>query len=322
MKTYLITGATGYIATHLIDYLVHRVEHDGDFRIFGMSRHGNPLAKSWRSLEGDLLDPGLPRLLEELQPDIIFHLASAHPCDSLELQMKINVVGTRYLLQSLSETHQNPAVVIAGSHCEYGSSDSPSDETATLHPNTEHGIVKAAQTQVAQLYYEQYALPIKIGRIFHAYGESQNNLMITPLVSQIARCERKFIHDPKIRVRHLFAKRDYIHIQDVVSGLYALSTQGRCGEIYNIASNHAASTQEVFDLLVKHSKLRNATMQDLDSEQAIEGVVPTRDFSQGLTHKIHNHTGWKPMVTLEDGLQRELNFWRHQVSFLLADVEV
>jgi GDP-4-dehydro-6-deoxy-D-mannose reductase len=256
--------------------------------------------------------PGLPRLLEELQPDVIFHLAGVSPPESLEAQLRTHVLGTRYLLQSLVDTQQSPVVVIPGSSCEYGPYDEPVDELAALKPETEHGVVKASQTQIARVFARDYNLPVVIGRLFHVYGANQGNLHIAPLASQIARCEKKYVKSPRIRVRNLVARHDFVYIGDVVEALYALSEHGRPGEIYNIANNQAVSVQEVLSILLRNSRLKNVEI-DLFGD-------PIPEFSQGRINKIDIHTGWKPKTSLEQGLASELAYWRDQASLLTVDV--
>lgn len=312
MKTYLVTGSTGYIGQHLISFLLERMKKEPDIRVFGISLHGNPKATGWRSLEGDIMLPGLPRLLEEIQPDVIFHLAGACATDSMDVHLRTNVMGTRHLLQSLMEAQQSPVVVIPGSASEYGLQDEPVEETFALKPQTEAGVVKAAQTQIAQVFHKQYNLPVVIGRIFNVYGANPGNLQLAPLASQIARCERKFTKNPKIRVGNLVARYDFIHIHDVIEGLFALSEKGRAGEIYNIATNTGSSVHEVLTLLLKVAKLKNVEI-DLCGES-----IP--EFSQGRINKIDIHTGWKPKISLADGITSDMDFWREQAAVLTADI--
>lgn len=312
MKTILVTGSTGYIGKQLIEFLVQQNQVDPSVKIFGLSRQGDSGAKGWHSFQGDLMLPALPELLQELQPDVIFHLAAAPPTASLEEQLRVDVLGTRHLMQSLVQTQIQPHVVVLGSSAEYGPQLDPVDEVASLKPDTEYGIAKIAQTQMALHYFQQYQIPVTVGRAFVVYGKNvQNTKLIASLASQIARYEKAFMDTPRIHVRNLQAERDFIHVHDLVTALVTLSEKGRPGNIYNIASNQAVSVQEVLDILLQYSRLRNV--------QIISEGGRAADFSQGRTNKIDIHTGWRPGVALEDGLREELEFWREHTSFLMPD---
>jgi nucleoside-diphosphate-sugar epimerase len=315
MKTYFITGATGYLGRHVIAALVRKQkQHPNEqIRIFGLSREGDLLAKHWRSIEGDLMLPGLPRLLEEIQPDVIFHFAAAHPTEPMDKQLYINVMGTRHLLQALVETQQMPTVVIPGSAAEYGLQSEPVEELTVPKPDTEWGVVKLAQTQTALQHFREFHLPVVVGRIFQVYGQSASNVWVAPIASQIARAEKKYVNEPRIRVKNLLAKRDLIHVTDVANALVAISEKGRMGEIYNIAHNEAVSEQDVLELLLRRSKLRNVEIEPVGE--------PLADLSQGRINKIDIHTGWLPSISLEQGLASELEYWREQASLLTVDPE-
>ena len=180
----LVTGAQGYIARHLLGWL----RQSGHTHLFGLDR--NPARSTdaaIRLFQGDLLHPGLPDLLNEIQPDVVFHTAAAGRNASLAEQLKVNVTGTEYLLQSLLDIQVNARVVILGSAAEYGLSDTPLSETSLLRPEGEYGIAKAAQTQVAQLFARRHQMSVVVGRIFNVYGHTPATLAVAALASQVAR---------------------------------------------------------------------------------------------------------------------------------------
>lgn len=312
MRTILVTGSTGYVGRHLIRRLQRRFGAEGNFRIFGLSRHGDPDAQGWTSYAGDLLLPDLPRLLEELQPDVIFHTASTPPHEPLEEQMRTHVMGTRHLLQALVDTQVDARVVIPGSCAEYGHQPEPVTETTPLQPDTEHAISKIAQTHLALHYVNHYQLDVVIGRVFHVYGLNPNSKkLIASLAAQLVRFEKAYPAFPKLHVRNLWAERDFIHIEDAADALITLAEKGRAGNIYNISANQAIPVQELVDILLRYARVRHV--------EVVASGDKKHDFCQGRSQKITAHTGWKPHVSLEDGLKKELDFWRKELVYLLPD---
>ncbi len=314
MPNVLVTGCNGYIGRHLIEKLVK----DGQDDVFGLDVN-TVRANGWRPFQGDLLHPDLPKLLSEVQPDIIYHAAAAPKTAPLADQLRINVIGTEHLLRALLETHLDAKVVVLGSAAEYGLQPRPVDEEAPVMPEGEYGIAKAAQTQIAQVYARRFNMPVVVGRVFNVYGETPGTLAVAAMASQIARKEQEEargnnIVSSKIKVYNLLGRRDFIHINDVVRALLALAVHGRPGEIYNIASGEAVSLRQVLDTLIELSYL--------DAAKAAACIVThgdqTDDLSEARIARIINETGWKPGIPLENGLKRELAYWREQATVLTA----
>lgn len=306
--TYLVTGSAGYLGRHLVQGLLNLPVK----RVFGICLPGDPdqlkEKRSFHSLELDILDPKLPALLEEIQPDVIIHAVGVAKNAPLKDQLTVHVEGTRHLLQSVVDAQLTSRIVLVGSSAEYGIYPKAVDESTIARPVTPYGVSKYSQTLVAQLFAQKYHLPVVIGRLFNPYGESPKHFGVASIASQIANAEAEIGQNeaftPKIKLHKLQSFRDYIHIRDVVSGLIALSERGYPGELYNLASGNATPLRLVLEGLLNHSKLnrKQIEVQSLPQQEA--------DFSQGIIQKIISHTGWRPQVTMEQGLREELEYWR------------
>ncbi|MGE0200281.1 MAG: NAD-dependent epimerase/dehydratase family protein [Candidatus Melainabacteria bacterium] len=305
-KTILVLGATGYIGRRLIQRLrVNNPEH----QIFGLSMPGEPNAEAegWRSLEGDVMQPHLARLLEELQPDEIYHAIGIDRYAPLKNQLLLYAEGTRHLLQSLVDVQSPARVVIVGSAAEYGPHDGPVDESAACRPNTEYGVSKLAQTQVAILFARQYKLPVMIGRVFNVYGQTPQNFVVASLAAQVARLELGKLSYPKLKLKNTESVRDLIHIDDAADALIAIADRGCPGEIYNIGSGRGIAISALLQRMLDQSPVSNVEVQ-LQGEQ-----IP--DFSEADVTKMIRQTGWQPQIDLETGLAGELTYWRDEVAF-------
>jgi nucleoside-diphosphate-sugar epimerase len=202
-------------------------------------------------------------------------------------------------------------VIIPGTFAEYGQQGVPVDEAFASKPETEWAMIKSAQTNLGRVFYKQYGLPVIMARIFEMYGETATNAWVAGAASQVAQAEKRLETYPVLKPRSIQARRDLIHVDDVISALLALGEKGRPGEVYNIATNQPTDMQEVVRVLLKNARLRHFE------------VKPMEDLGEDLLHgrisKMDVHTGWKPKVDLETGVLRELRYWREQTLFLTAD---
>lgn len=303
----LVTGSNGYIGGGL----TRRLMQCPDTEVFGFNRTHDAKLQPGHCLADDLLDVDLRNWLSQIQPDVIYHCIGASPKSSFENQLRINAEGTRRLLQALVDAGLRPTVIIVGSAAEYGLRNEPVDENTPCQPEGEYGIAKLAQTQIAQSYARRYELPVIIGRVFNVFGQTGQHLAVASLASQIAQVELLSPACPELRVFNLKSRRDFVHIDDLVSALMALSALApknkQSGQIYNIASGQSTALYTVLERLLDQSKLSETQRQQLQLE---EQAPQQADCSWANIAKISQQTGWQPQVSLDAGLIRELDYWR------------
>lgn len=307
----LVTGSTGYIGGHLVRHLLTVPDAD----IFGFNRNADKRLPAERFMEGDILTANLQPWLAEIRPQVIFHVTGTSPKALFEQQLLLNAEGTRRLLQAVVDSGQKPKVVIVGSAAEYGLRHEPVDENAVCLPEGEYGISKLAQTQIAQAFARRYNLPVIIGRVFNAYGHGQRHLVIAALASQIAQAEARFPEPSEVHVQNLRSKRDFIHVDDIVEALLHLSNleehNQTSGQVYNIASGRSTAISTILDELLDLTQLSRDELKRV--ELKLHGRQQ-EDTSWADIGKIVQHTGWVPKISLEEGLKRELNYWRSQAA--------
>lgn len=307
----LVIGATGYLGSRLVDVL----KTDSDNTVFGLSRRGVSSARGWRLLEGDMLDARLAGLLEELQPDEIYHVAGVDKNAPLKTQLLFYAEGTRHLFQAMRDSQISARVVVTGSAAVYGPypderDPAPMAEDFPKNPTSEYGVAKLVQDHVVRLYARHYDLPVMIARLFNLYGESPRRLVMASLASQIARHENQGLAFPRIRVRNLKGVRDMIHVEDAARGLVALAREGRPGEAYNLSTGEAVTVETLVNRLLAMSRLK-------EWDVVPEGPQYS-DYSHADIMKITRETGWRSHISMEEGLRRELDHWREQVALSLV----
>jgi nucleoside-diphosphate-sugar epimerase len=297
-KRILVTGSTGYVGQHLTQRLLSSSQNE----VYTFNRAYDIRVPAENSLEGNLLSANLLGWLAEVRPDVVYHCIGTEPRVPFEHQMLIHAEGTRRLLQAFIDNGQSPRVIITGSAAEYGLRDEAIDENIECRPDGEFGISKLAQTLVAQSFAKRYDLPVVIGRIFNVYGQSPRHMTVASIASQIAHAELVY--------------RDFIHIDDVVDALIALSglsTQNELsGQVYNIGSGVGTSVSVILDTLLENCRLDSRALKKVSMR--LHDVQHEDNICADIT-KIQQHTDWQPQITLERGLRRELNFWRiHSAS--------
>jgi len=308
-KRILITGSTGYLGQHL----TQRLLPSSQVELYTLNRAYDVRIPAERSLEGNLLTTNLLGWLNDVKPDVVFHCIGTEARAPFEHQLQIHAEGTRRLLQALIDNGQSPKVIITGSAAEYGLRDEAIDENNFCRPDGEFGISKLAQTLVAQSFARRYDLPVVIGRIFNVYGQTPRHLTVASMASQIAHAEMVSPDYSELHVYNLRSRRDFIHIDDVVDALIALSNlptrHEMSGQVYNIGSGASTSISAILDILLDASHLDRDALKKVSMR--LHGVQQEDNSFADIT-KIRQHTDWEPHVSLERGLRRELNFWRIQ----------
>ncbi|WP_373533164.1 NAD-dependent epimerase/dehydratase family protein [Vampirovibrio sp.] len=314
----LVTGSTGYIGRHLTRQLLGLPETE----VYGFNRTYDEKLPAAHCLEGNLLDANLLHWLGQIQPHIIYHCIGTSPKSPFENQLRVNAEGTRRLLQAVIDNGLRPRVIVVGSAAEYGLRGEAVDENTICQPEGEYGISKLAQSQIAQSFARRYDLPVVIARVFNVYGNTERHLAIASLAAQIVQAEVLQPLPSEIQVYNLRSWRDFIHVDDVAGALMALSaihTQNELsGQVYNIGSGISTPISAALDLLLAHSALSKDALKTVALK--LHGLQQ-KDVSWADITKIRQHTGWKPQVTLEQGLRRELQYWRANIGDTLPLVQ-
>ena len=316
----LITGFSGFVGSHLADYLRSNIKKA---EIHGLIRPGvspDRFPESFRPFLhfGDLLDPeSLARVIGESAPELIFHLAgfssSLSSAEQPEQAIKVNLLGTLNLLEAVRKSRLNPVIIIASSAEIYGlvySNELPIKETAAFRPLSPLAVSKAAQDLLGFQYFKLHDLKIIRVRLFDLLGPRQPDFyFISRVARRIAEVEKKK-SPPVIKISKAESKRDYTDVRDAVRALWWLAEKGEAGEAYNLGSGQARSKSELIDLMVSLTRARLVIETDEDSSpRFLEPPILLADIS-----KIAKATGWKPQIILKQSLLDLLNYWRETIS--------
>jgi GDP-4-dehydro-6-deoxy-D-mannose reductase len=315
----LITGVTGFVGS----YLVQRcLTHYPQAELYGlcnrkMPQTALPVMKQVRPLQADITQPQEVRqAVAQSRPDLIFHLAAqssvvaswANPMQTLQ----INAIGTLHLLEALRSEQLTPRVLLVGSGEQYGlvpPQENPIHENCPLRPVNPYAISKATQDLYGYQYFVAYGLPILRTRSFNHFGPRQaDTFVVASFARRIALIETGKA-EPVLQVGNLQAQRDFLPVEDVVAAYLAIAERGQPGEVYNVGSGKTRSIREILDHLLALTDTSIDVSEDAARLRPLDMPILTADIS-----RLHNHTGWKPLMCFELALKETLDYWRYVVT--------
>jgi len=304
-----VTGISGFVGAHLSEFLLSK-----NLEVSGIGTSENPgISKEARYQSVDILDSEkLKKIISETRPELIFHLAGISSVkksyDQPELCKKINVAGTKNLLDAVIEAKINPKILVVGSAEVYGAPGSvPVKETADLNPRNPYAESKKEQEDLCRKYMEK--LKIIISRSFQHTGPGQKPLFATSdFAKQIAEIE-KGLKEPVIKVGNLEARRSFTDVRDMVKAYYLSLQKCTPSETYNICSGKVYSIREALDMLLSMSKVKIEVK--IDPKKIRPNDIPVQ---VGNSTKFQSQTGWQPEIPFEKTLKDLLDFWREKVK--------
>ena len=321
----LITGITGFVGSHMADYLLKNVP---DVEIFGMRR--------WRSrfenvshlyqldnvtiLEGDLSDrSSISKILYEVRPDVVYHFAAqSFPESSFKTPtytLNTNVIGTTNLLEELRLLREydqlNPVIISVSSSEVYGNpkpDEVPIKESNPIRAANPYSISKVGHDLMSQYYYDAFRLKIIITRMFSHEGSRRGKIFaLSSFAYQVVQNE-KGLGDYTIKHGNLDSVRTYNHIDDAVHAYWLAVDKCDYGEVYNIGGDYTCTVGDALDMLISRSTVKDKLKKVLDPDR----VRPT-DITLQIpdSTKFREKTGWKPTKGLEEICDDLLDYWRN-----------
>jgi GDP-4-dehydro-6-deoxy-D-mannose reductase len=316
----LITGITGFAGSHLAEYLL---AHQPDVEVFGTRRWRSPLdniegiVDRVTLVECDLRDgASVLAMLERVRPDYVFHLAAqsfvptswSAPTETLDT----NLAGQTHLFEATRRLGLDPVFQIACSSEEYGlvyPHETPIKEDNPLRPLSPYAVSKVAQDYLGYQYFMSYGLKVVRTRGFNHTGPRRGEVFVAAnFAKQLARIKAG-LNEPVIRVGNLTAVRDFTDVRDMVRAYWLAVTRGKPGEVYNIATGHGITIQELLDRLIRFSGVEVRVEQDPARMRPSDVEILIGDSS-----KFRADTGWEPQIPLDQTLRDIVSYWESRIA--------
>jgi GDP-4-dehydro-6-deoxy-D-mannose reductase len=309
MKKIMITGFSGFVGRHFVDYLNRRnieaeiIGIDVNKPRFPYSRNGNGKSE-YRHL--NLLNNGIGKVLKEFRPDYVLHLASfssvayswIHPIDSFQNNTNIFL----NLLQAVHELELPCRILSIGSCEEYGvvtEEDLPIKEDHRLNPISPYAVARVSQEMLSKVYSDSYGLDVVMTRSFNHIGPHQDpTFAISSFAGQLLKFKHDGLLEGNVHAGNVDNRRDFTDVRDVVDAYYRLLESGKKGEVYNVCSGQGVSLRSVIETMASLLNIRINIVQDpqLIRKSDIRDVI-------GCNEKIRKEIGWQVKYPLKNSLQ-------------------
>jgi GDP-4-dehydro-6-deoxy-D-mannose reductase len=315
----LITGISGFVGSHLADYLLAHTDWQVAGTVYGPAHNIDPIQHRLQLYPAELSRlPVVQFILDRARPDVIFHLAAVavtgHSWRDPAATLQVNVGMQANILQAVVNLELGARVIVIGSSEEYGAALSTAsaggaiDEETPFQPINPYAVSKVAQDLLGLQYHLSHGLDTIRVRPFNHIGPRQGLGFVVPdFSSQIAQIEAGQ-RPAVLHVGNLEAQRDFTDVRDVVRAYHLLALKGVSGQAYNVGSGRAHSIQEILDYLISQAQV--PIQIEPDPERLRPSDIPrvVCDYT-----KLNACTGWVPSIGLEQSLSDVLKDWRARV---------
>lgn len=319
----LVTGADGFIGSHLVEELVR---HGYNVRAFAFYNSFN----TWGWLDtlpteimnhvevftGDIRDPNGVRTAME-GCNAVFHLAAliAIPFSyhSPDAYVDTNVKGTLNVLQAARWLNAERVLVTSTSEV-YGTAQYvPIDEFHPFQGQSPYSATKIGADRIAESFYRSFDLPVTIVRPFNTYGPRQSARAVIPtIITQLLAGKEE------IRLGSLSPTRDFNYVKDTVAGFIKLyETDKAIGEEVNIATQKEISIGDLARELIRQI---NPEAKIVCEDERLRPEKSEVNRLLGSNEKIKRLTGWEPRYSLEQGLAETIEFLRCNLDQYKVDI--
>lgn len=323
MKKILVTGADGFIGSHLTEELVKKGYEVKAFVYYNSFNTWGWLdslpAETMQHIEifqGDIRDPnGVKEAMKGCCA--VFHLAAliAIPFSyhSPDTYVDTNIKGTLNILQAARELEIERALVTSTSEV-YGTAQYvPIDEKHPYQGQSPYSATKIGADRLAESFYRSFDLPVTIVRPFNTYGPRQSARAVIPtIITQLLSGKEE------IRLGSLTPTRDFNYVKDTANGFIAMyESEKTIGQEINIATQHEISIGQLAEELIRQV---NPAAKIVCDEQRLRPEKSEVNRLLGCNEKIMKLTNWKPQYTFEQGLAETIAFLRDNMDKYKVDI--
>lgn len=318
MKKYLITGFSGFVSAHFLNYLESL---NVPVNVLGVDVNEPQIFSNYKFVDCsfkklNLLDKkAVGEMLLKFEPDFILHLASyssvayswKHPVDAFVNNSNIflNLVDQVRLLELKCR------ILSVGSSEEYGKirdDEIPITEQTRINPQSPYAVARVSQEMLSEIYANHYKVDIVLTRSFNHIGPGQKDIfVISSFAKKLTEIKKNIIITNEINVGNISITRDFVDVRDVVKAYYLLLQKGKVGQVYNICSGIGYTLQHILESMMGILKITPAIIVDKNLIRPDENKIII-----GSNKKIFLETNWQPHISLNESLKDIIDYWMNK----------
>lgn len=319
----LVTGADGFIGSHLVEELVRKgyqvkaFVYYNSFNTWGwLDTLSKDIMENVEIFQGDIRDPnGVEEAMKDVEA--VFHLAAliAIPFSyhSPDTYVDTNIKGTLNVLQAARKLGTKRVLVTSTSEV-YGTAQYvPIDEKHPFQGQSPYSATKIGADRLAESFYRSFQLPVTIVRPFNTYGPRQSARAVIPtIITQLLAGKEE------IKLGALTPTRDFNYVKDTANGFISIYESDKTiGEEINIATQKEISIGELAEELIRQI---NPKAKIICDEQRLRPEKSEVNRLLGCNEKIMRLTDWKPKYSFEEGLAETIEFLRNNLDKYKVDL--
>jgi GDP-4-dehydro-6-deoxy-D-mannose reductase len=312
----LITGVTGFVGSHLADYLKDKQ---------GVEVHGirRPRSRDEFTREGVVYHNGdvtdffcMAEIIGAVKPNILFHLAAQSDVklswSTPQATLEGNVLGTMNVLEAVRRLSPETIVQFAGSSEEYGlvkPDECPITEAQPLKPISPYAVSKVAADLLCQQYYRSFGVKVVITRAFNHTGPRRGQNFVTSKIARQLALIKLGKAEPELVLGNLDAVRDFSDVRDIVRAYFLATEILDRGRPFNIGSGKGRQIGAVVSELKEISGVECKIKQDERFMRPSD--VP---YLECDSTKFRYETGWEPVFTFRETMTDLFDYWMERLS--------
>lgn len=319
-KKILITGACGFVGSHLTEMLVKKGYNVIAYDRYNVNNHYGWLnnSKYKKDIEfclGDIRD--FDSVYKALKKSAsVFHLAAliGIPYSYLSplAYIKTNVEGTYNILEASRNLNLENIIITSTSEV-YGSAVKvPMNEDHRLLGQSPYSASKIAADQLSLSYYNSFNIPLKIVRPFNIYGPRQSTRAIIPtIISQLLKNKNR------LTLGNINTSRDYTYVNDTCEGFIEIFKSKKLfGSVTNVGTNTNFNISDIIKLISEEMKINPRIYQDKKRKRPIKSEVSELQCDNS---KLIKNTNWKQIYTFKKGIKKTIEWSKKNYNFFESD---